>query len=88
MVFRGMTVRSSGDSRVEARNAVALGVAASALAVQNQYAVPQGQIHGAYWDIAKSLGTDIVDGVLTNESDASLMARLTGFQNSILALGK
>ena len=30
----------------------------SALAKQNQYAVPQGLIHGAWWDIARVLGMD------------------------------
>lgn len=30
-----------------------------ALSKQNQYAVPQGQIHGSWWDISKVLGAEI-----------------------------
>lgn len=30
----------------------------SALAKQNQYAVPQGNIHGSWWDIARQLGIE------------------------------
>ena len=30
----------------------------AALALQNQYAVPQGNIHGGWWDVAKLLGAE------------------------------
>ena len=81
-------ISNSIPSRKDARSAVALGAADSALGAQNQYAVPQGSVHGAYWGLASSLGADILDGLLTGESDASLMARLTAYQNSILGLAK
>ena len=32
--------------------------ALTALAEQNKFATPQGQIHGSWWDIAKVLGAD------------------------------
>lgn len=34
-----------------------------ALFQQNEYAVPQGQIYGAWWDIARVIATEIKDGV-------------------------
>ena len=43
-----------------------------ALAAQNEYATPQGQIHGSWWDIAKVLGT-VAE---TATSDADLQAGL------------
>lgn len=33
--------------------------ALTALAQQNQYAKPQGQIHGSWWDLAKVIGDDV-----------------------------
>ena len=35
--------------------------ALAALAEQNKYATPQGQIHGSWWDISKTLGVSIKD---------------------------
>lgn len=45
-----------GPSNLEAQasEAVKSDVTLSALAAQNKYAVPQGMIHGSWWDISKS----------------------------------
>ncbi|MCH5152814.1 MAG: extracellular solute-binding protein [Clostridiales bacterium] len=40
--------------------------ALTALAAQNEYAIPQGQIHGSWWDIAKVLGQDAYEVDLNN----------------------
>jgi len=41
--------------------------ALAALAEQNKYSIPQGMIHGSWWDIAKNLGRDAKD--VKNEDD-------------------
>ena len=43
--------------KVQALPEVKADVALSALAAQNAYAVPQGQIHGSWWDLAKVYAT-------------------------------
>ena len=56
--------------------------ALSALALQQQYAVTQGQIHGSWWDLAKVLGT-----VAKNSTtDDELKAGLQTYQDAIDAL--
>ena len=50
--------------------------ALAALAKQNQYATPQGQIHGSWWDIAKVIATDVK---ATDGSDAQLQAALDAY---------
>ncbi len=51
----------------------------AALFLQNQYSVPQGQIAGSWWDIAKVIGTDV-----KNASDeAGLQAALDNYTDSI-----
>ncbi|MBO4855789.1 MAG: extracellular solute-binding protein [Bacilli bacterium] len=50
--------------------------ALAALAKQNQYAKPQGQIHGSWWDIAKVIATDVK---ATDGSDAALQAALDAY---------
>ena len=42
----------------QASEAVQANISLAALAKQNNYGVPQGQIHGSWWDIAKVLGAD------------------------------
>ncbi len=39
-------------------DAVKSNISLIALNAQNQFAIPQGQIHGSWWDIAKVLGAD------------------------------
>ena len=60
--------------------------ALTALADQAQYAVPQGQIHGGYWDLAKALIDEIISGQLDDADDEELMDRLVRFEEDIRAL--
>lgn len=53
-----------------------------ALAAQNAYATPQGQIHGSWWDIAKVLGTVAEEAT----SDDDLQAGLDAYKAAIDAL--
>lgn len=70
-----------GPSNLEAQQSdeVQADPALSALAAQNEFATPQGQIHGSWWDIAKLLG------VVAEESttDEELQAGLDSYQASI-----
>ncbi len=50
--------------------------------VQNAYAVMQGQIHGAWWDIAKILGADAKNAA----SEEDLKTALAEYEAAILAL--
>lgn len=50
-----------------------------ALADQNQYAVPQGNINGSWWDIAKTLGAD----AKTVKSDDDIKAALQNYADAI-----
>ena len=45
-----------------------------ALAKQNAYGKPQGQIHGSWWDIAKVLGADAKSAKSDNDLKAALEA--------------
>ena len=70
-----------GPSNLAAQqsDAVKADAALTALAAQNEYSTPQGQIHGSWWDIAKLLG------VVAEESttDEELQAGLDSYQQSI-----
>ena len=57
-------------------------LALKALLEQKAYAVPQGQIHGSWWDIAKV----IADDVKAAKDDAGLQAALDNYYNKIDAL--
>ena len=54
----------------------------AALLKQNAYSVPQGQIHGSWWDIAKVIGDD----VKAAKDDAGLKAALDNYYNKIQSL--
>ncbi len=54
-----------------------------ALNEQNNYAVPQPNIHGSWWDIAKVISTDIK---ASDGSDAALQAALQKYEDSISAV--
>ena len=66
----------------QANEAVQSNVALSALFQQNQYSVPQGQIHGSWWDIAKVIGTDVKEAT----DEAGLKKALQNYYDSISAL--
>jgi arabinogalactan oligomer/maltooligosaccharide transport system substrate-binding protein len=73
-----------GPSNLEAQQSeeVQADPALAALAAQNEYATPQGQIHGSWWDIAKLLGVVAEDST----TDEELQAGLGDYQNSINGL--
>ena len=61
----------------EAQNNPAL----AALLQQNAYAVPQGQIEGSWWDIAKLIAEDVKNA----RSDADLWAALQHYEDKLYA---
>ena len=63
----------------QASDAVQANISLAALAKQNEYAVPQGQIGGAWWDIAKVLGADAKAAT----SDADLQTALDNYDTAI-----
>ena len=71
------------SSRVSQQNeAVLADPSLSALVAQNAYAIPQPQIHGSWWDIAKVLGAE----AKAAKSDADLQAALDNYDAAIEAL--
>jgi arabinogalactan oligomer/maltooligosaccharide transport system substrate-binding protein len=56
----------------------------AALLKQNAYSIPQGQIHGSWWDIAKVIGDD----VKAAKDDAGLKAALETYYQKIDSLFK
>ncbi len=67
------------NKAAQASEAVQSNVSLAALAKQNNYAQPQGQIHGGWWDIAKILGADA-----KNATDAAgLQAALDNYDSAI-----
>ena len=70
------------NKAAQASEAVQSNISLVALAAQNEYAVPQGQIHGSWWDIAKTLGADAKAAT----TDAELQASLDAYDASIAAL--
>jgi len=68
----------------QATDAVKTNPALSALAAQSAYAIPQGQIHGSWWDIGKQIATDA--RVANDTSDATAQKVLDTYTASINAL--
>ena len=66
----------------QASEAVQANPGLSALLAQSPYSLPQGQIHGSWWDIAKVIGDD----VKAASDEAGLQAALDNYQNKIAAL--
>ncbi len=66
----------------QASEAVQSNISLAALAKQNAYGQPQGQIHGSWWDTAKLLGADAKNA--TSEDD--LKAALEAYENTINAV--
>ena len=73
-----------GPSNLEAQadEAVQADEALTALAEQLTYTIPQGQYPNEYWDLATSLGDDIIAGTYDNSSDEELMSILENFQTT------
>lgn len=67
---------------VQASEAVQANPGLAALLAQSPYSIPQGQIHGSWWDIAKV----IADDVKAATDDAGLQAALDNYYDKINAL--
>ena len=67
------------NTAAQANDAVKSDPTLVALAAQNAYATPQGQIHGSWWDIAKVLGTVAEEAT----SDADLQKGLDDYKAAI-----
>ena len=70
------------NKAVQASEAVQSNISLAALAKQGEYGQPQGQIHGAWWDIAKVLGADAKAAT----SDAALQTALDNYDAAIDAV--
>ena len=67
------------NKAAQASEAVQANPSLAALAKQGEFGVPQGQIHGSWWDIAKVLGAD----AKAAKSDADLQAALDSYKTTI-----
>lgn len=72
------------NKNVQNNDAVKADPALSALAQQNNYAVAQGQIHGSWWDIAKTYATSAKTAA--SDDTAALKGILKTYEDSIKAL--
>lgn len=66
----------------QASDAVKANPALVALGKQNNYSIPQGQIHGSWWDITKVLGSSIEKAT----NDEEIKAALKAYEDSIDAV--
>ena len=67
------------NKAAQASEKVQANISLAALAKQGEFGVPQGQIHGSWWDIAKVLGADAKAAT----SDADLQAALDAYDAAI-----
>lgn len=72
------------NKAAQATDAVKSDATLSALAAQNAYAIPQGQIHGSWWDIAKVYATSAKNAELNDTT--ALQAALDTYKGAIDAL--
>jgi arabinogalactan oligomer/maltooligosaccharide transport system substrate-binding protein len=80
-----------GPSNLDAQadSAVQADPALAALAAQLNYCIPQGNYPGEYWDLATSLGDDVISGnITTTTTDDDLMAVLQDFQDTCISYAK
>ena len=70
------------NKNVQNTDAVKADIALSALAKQSEYAIPQGQIFGSWWDIAKTYAT----AAKTATTDAQLQKALDDYDAAIDAI--
>ena len=71
------------NTNAQASNEVQANPGLAALIAQAPYSVPQGTIHGSWWDIGKVIATDIGE---SDGSDAGLKAALQKYEDTIAAL--
>ena len=76
--------RAWGPSNIaaQASDAVQANPGLAALLSQSPYSIPQGQIHGSWWDIAKV----IADDVKAAENEEGLQLALDNYQTKIASL--
>ena len=76
--------RAWGPSNVaaQASEAVQANPGLAALLAQSPYSIPQGQIHGSWWDIAKVIGDD----VKAAEDEDGLKQALQNYEDKIASL--
>ena len=67
------------NKAVQAMECVTSNPALAALGQQNNYAKPQGQIHGSWWDLAKVIGTDVREA----KDEAGLKAALEKYEQGL-----
>ena len=67
------------NKTAQASDAVQANLSLAAFAKQGEFGIPQGQIHGAWWDIAKVLGAD----AKAAKSDADLQTVLDVYKTAI-----
>ena len=67
---------------VQGSEAVQANAGLAALLAQSPYSIPQGQIHGSWWDIAKV----IADDVKAAADEAGLQTALDNYENKIASL--
>ncbi len=70
------------NSADQASDAVQANPGLAALFKQAPYSVPQGQIHGSWWDIGKVIGDDVKDAT----DEAGLQAALDNYYDKISSL--
>ncbi|MBQ9929270.1 MAG: extracellular solute-binding protein [Oscillospiraceae bacterium] len=70
------------NTNAQASESVQSNISLAALAKQNEYGQPQGQIHGSWWDIAKVLGADAKAAA----DDAALQTALDNYTAAISGL--
>ncbi|MGM9668156.1 MAG: extracellular solute-binding protein [Faecousia sp.] len=70
------------NSNAQKSDAVQANPGLAALLAQSPYSIPQGQIHGSWWDIAKVIGDD----VKAAEDEAGLQKALDNYQEKIDSL--
>ena len=70
------------NKNAQATEAVQSDASLAALALQGAHGIPQGQIHGSWWDIAKVLGADAKSA----KSDADLQASLDTYKATVYGL--
>ncbi|MBQ7397306.1 MAG: extracellular solute-binding protein [Clostridia bacterium] len=67
------------NKNAQASEAVQANLSLAAFAKQGEFGVPQGQIHGSWWDIAKVLGAEAKNA----KSDADLQTALNTYKTAI-----
>ena len=71
--------RGPSNKNAQASEAVQANLSLAAFAKQGEFGVPQGQIHGSWWDIAKVLGAEAKNA----KSDADLQTALNTYKAAI-----